>query len=272
MLCVLRGYFASAAQALFGDDPIDGIEHCEDGAFDRVGGCSRTAIRFSFVVDFNGDFTDGVSTKRCATNSKILANGFDARNFLDRPERRIDRSVPLLDPFRERFISVFEAEFHAGSFGGSTLHFVRNQSPSGICGAADLLLDESDNVTVENVLFLIGEDLELLEDDLKLFAIEMVSKIPCAVRERRAAAVFAQNKVRFRETDIFRSHDFVSAAILEHAVLVDPSLVRKRVSPDDRFVALHVEACDFGKKSADRDQPFGLDPRGCLVDIVPCSP
>ena len=116
MLSVLWGYFASASQALFGDDPIDGVQHRKDSAFDRVGGGSRTSIRFSFVVDLNGDFTDGVSTKRCASNPEILSYGFDAGNLFNGPKGSVDRSVSLLDPFRECVVAVFEREFHTRGF------------------------------------------------------------------------------------------------------------------------------------------------------------
>ncbi len=50
---------------------------------------------------------------------------------------------------------------------------------------------------------------------------------------RVAARVLAEHEGRLRHADVFGSHDFVRAPILQHAVLMNTGFVRERVASDD---------------------------------------
>ena len=50
--------------------------------------------------------------------------------------------------------------------------------------------------------------------------------------------MLAQNQAGSRNSHRFRRHDFVGQGTLENSILVDASLMRKRISADDGFVGL----------------------------------
>ena len=50
--------------------------------------------------------------------------------------------------------------------------------------------------------------------------------------------MLAEHERRLRHADVLGAHDFVGAAILQHAVLVNAGFVRERVAADDRLVRL----------------------------------
>ena len=112
-------------------------------------------------------------------------------------------------------------------------------------------VDQSDDVGVVDVFLLVGEGDEVVEDLLKRLVVELVAQFGHPVAEGMPAAVLAQHEVRADEADVFRPHDFVGGALLQHAVLVDAGLVGEGVLPDDRLVPLDDHAGDR------RDQPAG---------------
>ena len=63
--------------------------------------------------------------------------------------------------------------------------------------------------------------------------------------------MLAQDKVGAGNADVFRPHDLVRRAILEHAILVDAGFMGERVAADDRLVALHGQPRDH------REHPAG---------------
>ena len=54
--------------------------------------------------------------------------------------------------------------------------------------------------------------------------------------------MFAQGKGRAGQTNVFGAHDLEGFCVLEHPVLVNAGLMRKRVLTDDGLVELHREA------------------------------
>ncbi len=74
------------------------------------------------------------------------------------------------------------------------------------------------------------------------------------------------NSVR-AQAHVLRLHDFVGAAFLEHAVLMDAGFVGEGVLADDGLVALHVDAGDARDQPAGRAQAFGVD-RGADQKVI----
>ena len=68
----------------------------------------------------------------------------------------------------------------------------------------------------------------------------MVVQILNPLPQRRPPAVLAQHEFGPWDADVFGLHDFVSAAVFQHAVLVNARFVGERIRPDDGFVALHL--------------------------------
>ena len=66
--------------------------------------------------------------------------------------------------------------------------------------------------------------------------------------------MFAEHERRLRHADVFRLHDFVCAAVFEHAVLMDARFVRECVAADDRLVRLHLLAGYAAQQLARRKQ------------------
>ena len=79
-------------------------------------------------------------------------------------------------------------------------------------------------------------------DLIELEAGEGVADGFAAMLHRVAARVLAEHQRRLRHADVGRAHDFVGAAILQHAVLMNARFVREGVASDDGFVGLHVLA------------------------------
>ena len=75
----------------------------------------------------------------------------------------------------------------------------------------------------------------------------------------RAARVLTQHQFRVGHTYGLRRHDFVSQAVLEHAILMNAGFVRKCVTPDDGLVRLHWDAGNFLQQLAGGIQLLGSD-------------
>ena len=66
------------------------------------------------------------------------------------------------------------------------------------------------------------------------------------------AAMLAEHEAGTAQADIFRSHDLVGRAVLQHAVLMNASFMGKRVFADNRLVARRVHAGNAGYQSRRR--------------------
>ena len=64
------------------------------------------------------------------------------------------------------------------------------------------------------------------------------SRVLNALRPRE----LAERQVVGAPAHVLGAHDLVGLAVLQHAVLVDPGLVRERVGADDRLVGLHRDS------------------------------
>ena len=133
----------------------------------------------------------------------------------------------------------------------------------------DVLLDQDDQVLVVDFLLLVGQRLEVVEQDLELLLVQVVAQLVDPVAQGVAAGVLAQDQVGLGDADLLGTHDLVGRALLEHAVLVDARLVGEGVAADDRLVALDGQAGDRRDHPADRVEPLGLDAGGQAVVVGP---
>ena len=83
-------------------------------------------------------------------------------------------------------------------------------------------------------------------------ALERAADLLAAALHGVAARVLAEHQRRLRHADVLGPHDFVGAAILQHAVLVNAGFVRERVAADDRLVGLDRLAGQRGEQLARR--------------------
>ncbi len=110
--------------------------------------------------------------------------------------------------------------------------------------ASHLVVDESDDVFIENMLLLVGQILEALEGVVERVLLEDVAQRFQLVAECVAARQLAQHERGRGYAHILGLHDLVGLAVLQHAILVDARLVREGVLADDGLVVLHREASD----------------------------
>ena len=73
--------------------------------------------------------------------------------------------------------------------------------------------------------------------------------------------MLAHHERGFRDTDTRWRHDFIGLRILQHPVLMNAALMRKRVPADNRFVVLHREGCNSRDELGGPRQQGRLDPR-----------
>ena len=66
-------------------------------------------------------------------------------------------------------VAAAQAERHLRHLAGSANHLVRIERPL-LADRVDLLLDQGGDVGVVDLLLLVGQDFELLEDDVELLA------------------------------------------------------------------------------------------------------
>ena len=97
--------------------------------------------------------------------------------------------------------------------------------------------DDGFDITVVHVLLLVCQFFEFLECPVDLELVEVESQFGDPVAECVPPTVFAEHQVRVLQTDVFRAHDFVGGCMLEHAVLVNTSLVGKSIRANNRLVS-----------------------------------
>ena len=74
------------------------------------------------------------------------------------------------------------------------------------------------------------------DDALQLLAVEREAQTLHSVAQRRAARVLAKHQVGLGHAHQGGRHDLVAKRVGQHAVLVNPRLVRKRVIAHNRLV------------------------------------
>mmetsp|Transcript_17305 Transcript_17305/g.44762 ORF Transcript_17305/g.44762 Transcript_17305/m.44762 type:complete len:519 (-) Transcript_17305:21-1577(-) len=111
-------------------------------------------------------------------------------------------------------------------------------------GHRDAVDEDRLHIRVTHRLLLVGNGLELVHERVELLLVRRdlgVAQLDQALLEGCFARVLPEHE-RGVGADRLRRHDLVRRGVLEHAVLVDPSLVRERVRADDGLVRLHGDA------------------------------
>src|SRR6266542_2972922 len=124
-------------------------------------------------------------------------------------------------------------------------------------------------VLVEDLALLVGTLLEACEGVIDRL---LGAQIDAELRESRLEGIapgeLAQHQLVGAPADVFRAHDLVGFAVLQHAVLVDAGFVRERVRADDRLVRLHREPGDAGDELRRRNDLCRVDPRRARKDVL----
>src|SRR5208282_2803670 len=119
------------------------------------------------------------------------------------------------------------------------------------------VFDQFNQMAVLNLLDAVGKNYKSAIDLVQLAALKLVSQLFTAQRQRVPAGVLAQHQSRIGHAHRLRRHDFVGQRILEHAILVNSGLMRKRIAASDGLVWLHRDTCDFRQRLAGSVQLFG---------------
>src|ERR1041384_3546692 len=107
---------------------------------------------------------------------------------------------------------------------------------------------EREQVLIVDSLLAVGQFGESAVGGFDFRLTQTEAEFRVALRERVAARVLAQDDSIRRHADRLGRHYLVAERVRQHAVLVNPSLVREGVAADDGLVRLHVEADDFGER------------------------
>src|SRR5262245_8617710 len=163
-------------------------------------------------------------------------------DFLDSYEGRINRAVAgrlvglLLAVDLERDGRLLWA---AGAGNHSQCHHF-----DAVMGRGDLLIDQSLDILVIDMLLAVSERLEAHEGVLEGIVAELITELLQLLPEGMAAGMLAHDQRGFLQAYALRRHDLEGLGMLQHAVLMDTAFVRKGVPPDDRLVVLDGKGSD----------------------------
>src|SRR5215468_5950287 len=124
-------------------------------------------------------------------------------------------------------------------------------------GLAIALANQLQQMMIVDVLDFVSKDYKAAINLIQLAALEVISKLLASQTQCVTARVLAKNELRIRNADRLWSHDLVRQAVLEHSVLVNAGLVRKRIAPDDGLIRLHRNSGNLLEHLARRVKLFG---------------
>ena len=114
---------------------------------------------------------------------------------------------------------------------------------------------------------LVGGRLELGEDRVQPVRVGLIAQLGQTLVQRVLAGVLAQDQRRARGADAFRGHDFIGAAIGNHAVLVNTGFVGKGILADNRLVGRDTGPGDAGQALAGWPDLRGVGMADCREDV-----
>ena len=79
--------------------------------------------------------------------------------------------------------------------------------------------------------------------------------------------MLSEYQIGFCKAHIFRAHDFIRAAFLEHPVLMNTRFVRECIATHDGFVALNLQARYLANQTTGGNQTLSLDARGAVEKL-----
>ena len=112
------------------------------------------------------------------------------------------------------------------------------------CGAAGggALIDECEEVGVGQLLLHVGEGDRFAVEGIERLSTEVVTEFSKLCLQATAARELPDRQAGANEANRLRRHDFVGEWILQHAVLMDPRLMREGIRANNRLVRLHRES------------------------------
>ncbi len=125
------------------------------------------------MLDFQVDFADRIAAERRTADLIILTDDLDTGDLLDRPKGGIDRPIALFHRLCLLLVAVPEGQADVRRLIAGTGHLVIDERPLRVDRGADLLLDQGDDVTVIDLLFLVSQLLEPFKHLLQLFALSV---------------------------------------------------------------------------------------------------
>src|SRR5271157_2829727 len=153
-----------------------------------------------------------------------------------------------------------------GSRGGREFLAVAGGAIAVAWVAVGNVLDQFDQMAVLNLFDAVGKDDKPAIDLIEMAAFKLVSQLLATQSQRVAAGVLAQHQSRIGHAHRLGRHDFVGQRILEHAILVNSGLVRKRIPAGDGLVGLHGNTGDLRQHLAGSIQVLAGD---CGFVMIP---
>ena len=83
---------------------------------------------------------------------------------------------------------------------------------------------------------MVGDFAEPAIGNIKIWSFENYAKLQQAVSQSASAGMFAKNHAVVRHSDGRWLHNFIREWVCQHAVLMDPSLVRECVAADHGLI------------------------------------
>src|SRR3990172_2991658 len=247
--------------------PVERREVRPRARLDDVRGRALAGHERAVEVHLHRDLADRVLARRRGVERVILQTALEPGDGVDRGEHRVHGAVaharvledlPLpLELHRRRRHDPGAAD------DVEVLELVQRAAGAGGLGGHD-----RHQVLVVDLLLAVREILERLEGPVEVSAREVEAQVLEPGRERVAPRVLAQDELVRGAPDVLGPHDLVRELLLEHAVLVDPGLVRERVLADDRLVGLDVDAGDVGEQARALEDLLGPDPRVHAEEVL----
>ena len=225
---------------------------------DDIGADARAPVSLVIVLHVHARLALRVLALGHRVHLELAQHHGDAGGRLDGLEGGIHRSVPARAALDAAPVGVRQAHERAGRAAAARLGGELGQGPGSV-GRAFRPQHQGLDVPVEELLLLVGERLEVLEDAVELELIELEPQRLHALAEGVAPGVLAEHQVAAREAHVLGAQDLVGRVVLEHAVLVDPRLVREGVLAHHRLVARDRLPGDARDQARGRIEAVGLD-------------
>src|SRR5262249_379839 len=201
-------------------DAVDDLQKGQCAGFDDVSADTAGAVGFAVTLGFDLGLALRILSNGDAANAVITQLHLDAGDAFDALEDGVDRAVAGAGVAAQFAVAAPQA--HSCR---------RDRARAGVAGegvqrpehraVVYLGLAQGLDISVANRLRAVGQPFEGIEYVLHLFVVQVVAQLDDAVAQRVPAAVLAQNQLGLGQADVFGVHDFISRALLEHAILMN---------------------------------------------------
>ena len=192
----------------------------------------------------------------------------DRDHFVDGVEGRVDgpgsdRSSDVLGAIGA--VETYRCGRHPRTSAGH-LQVVETED---LFGAGDLRGDQRLEVCIGDGLLAVGEILEMPECVVALLVVELIAHLLETGSERVAPAVLAENQLALGYAYGLGRHDLVGLLILEHAVLMNPGLVRESVGADNGLVGWYRHPGQTAHHPTGATDLIGMNVRSQAIERLP---